>query len=234
MFQPIYLNAADHAEVSEAVRLAETGTSGEILTVLADRSDGYSDVALVWAVIAGFLALVLMAVFAEPLLGGLANITGIDRQWSQDAAPWWSPARLFWLAALGFAIAFLAALLAQLVPQLRFLLIPGLIRTARVHDRALAVFKVGAERRTSGRTGVLIYLSMREHRAEIVADQAIAAIVSEDGWAEAMAAMLAELKQGRPADAMIAGVRQIAPILAEHFPRGAEDENEVPDRLIEL
>ena len=98
----------------------------------------------------------------------------------------------------------------------------------------MTCFKVGAERRTHGRTGILIYLSMREHRAEIVADAAIASLVSPEVWGEAMAAMLAELKQGRIADGMIAAVDRVGVVLAEHFPRHENDVNELPDRLIEV
>ena len=95
-------------------------------------------------------------------------------------------------------------------------------------------FKVGAERRTHGRTGVLLYLSMREHRAEIVADQPIAAIVPAEVWGEAMADMLAEIKQGHIAEGLAAGVRDVGQVLSEHFPRSEDDENELPDRLIEV
>ncbi|AKH42184.1 hypothetical protein WYH_01138 [Croceibacterium atlanticum] len=75
---------------------------------------------------------------------------------------------------------------------------------------------------------------MREHRAEIVADEAIADKVSPDVWGDAMAAMLAQLKQGRTADGMIAAVQKVGGVLSEHFPRAEDDRNELPDRLIEL
>ena len=100
--------------------------------------------------------------------------------------------------------------------------------------RAAAVrhFKVGAERRTHGRTGVMVYLSMREHRAEIVADEAIASRVDADVWGKAMADMLAEIRQGHIGEGLAAGVRDVGEVLAEHFPRGEDDVNELPDRLI--
>ena len=78
------------------------------------------------------------------------------------------------------------------------------------------------------------YLSMREHRAEIVADQPIAAIVPAEVWGEAMADMLAEIKQGHIAEGLAAGVRDVGQVLSEHFPRSEDDENELPDRLIEV
>jgi putative membrane protein len=49
-----YLSQADHEIVSNAVAQAELTTSGEIVTVLADRSDEYNDVVLVWAAALAF------------------------------------------------------------------------------------------------------------------------------------------------------------------------------------
>jgi putative membrane protein len=113
-------------------------------------------------------------------------------------------------------------------------LVPGPVKTNRVEDRAIDLFKVGADRRTHGRTGVLIYLSLAEHRAEIVADEAITGKVEPEAWGAAMADMLAEIRQGRIADGLGAGVRDVGAILAQHFPRSDDDTNELPDRLIEL
>ena len=100
--------------------------------------------------------------------------------------------------------------------------------------RAVELFKVGAEARTTGRTGILIYLSMRERMAEIVADEAIHAKVPEERWGAAMAALVAEVRQGRVAEGMAAAVAQVGAILGEGLPRLDGDVNELPDRLIEL
>ena len=75
---------------------------------------------------------------------------------------------------------------------------------------------------------------MREHRAEIVADQPIAEIVPAEVWGEAMADMLAEVRKGCIAEGLAAGVRDVGKVLSEHFPRAEDDDNELPDRLIEL
>ena len=124
--------------------------------------------------------------------------------------------------------------LLQLWRPLRLLLVPGMVKHERVRARAITCFKVGAERRTHGRTGILIYLSMAEHRAEIVADEAIAGKVAPEVWGEAMAAMLAQLREGRIAEGMIAAIDKVGDVLAEHFPIAEGDTNELPDRLIEV
>ena len=129
---------------------------------------------------------------------------------------------------------FLGMWLILLWRPLRLWLVPPAIKHHHVRSRAVTCFKVGAERRTTGRTGILIYLSMRERRAEIVADEAIAAKVSPEVWGEAMAAMLVHIREGRIAEGMAAAVTSVGDVLATHLPRSDDDQNELPDRLIEV
>ncbi|MBD3728858.1 MAG: hypothetical protein IE933_04060 [Sphingomonadales bacterium] len=222
-----YLTDEEHTRISQAVAAAEEHTAGEIVTVLADRSDGYSDIALAWASLASLLVLGALASFPDFYLGLLEWAFNL---WGHE----WTPRYIFAVAAIAATAKFAGVYLLLLWDPLRFLLVPGIVKTRRVHHRAIAHFKVGAERRTHGRTGVLIYLSMREHRAEIFADEAIASRVTPETWGEAMADMLREIRHGRIADGMIAGVRDVGVVLAEHFPRAEDDQNELPDRLIEV
>ena len=222
-----YLTEDQHKTVSAAVADAELNTSGEILTVLADRSDGYTDVALLWAAAISFTAMSAFAAFPQPFLDLWDALIG---GWSHE----WTTGELASMTiALGL-IAFVVFWAVQQWDPLRFLLIPAPVKTARCHDQAIKHFKVGAERRTHGRTGVLIYLSMSEHRAEIVADRSIAEKVDAEVWGEAMGDMLAHIKRGHIAEGLAVGVRDVGFVLAQHFPRGDEDENELPDRLIEV
>lgn len=222
-----YLDNAGRQLVSEAVTAAESATSGEIVTVLAERSDGYTDVALLWAAGAAFTAMSVFAVFPQPFLGAWdAAFGGWEHEWTTGELA-------SVVIALGL-VKFVAVMLVQQWEPLKFALIPGPLKTMRVHDQAVRQFKVGADRRTTGRTGVMIYLSMREHRAEIIADQSIAAIVPAEVWGEAMADMLAHIRHGRIAEGLAVGISDVGHVLAEHFPRGADDKDELPDRLIEV
>jgi putative membrane protein len=117
---------------------------------------------------------------------------------------------------------------------LRLALTPRATRGRRVRRRAVQYFRVGAERRTTARVGILLYLSLGERRAEIVADEAIHKAVPPERWGDAMAALIDEVRQGRAAEGMAAAVAQIGTILGESFPKTASDVNELPDRLIEL
>nr|WP_298929289.1 hypothetical protein [uncultured Erythrobacter sp.] len=222
-----YLNQDQHKIVSDAVGEAELNTSGEILTVLADRSDGYTDVALWWALAGSFTAMSIFAALPQPFLDFWDSLIG---GWGHE----WSIGELASMTiALGL-ITFITILLIQMWQPLKFFLVPGPVKFARVHEQAVKHFKVGAERRTHGRTGVLIYLSMSEHRAEIVADEPIAEMVPPEVWGEAMGDMLIEIKQGNIAEGLAVGVRDVGFVLSQHFPRAEDDENELPDRLIEV
>lgn len=222
-----YLDDAGRQLIADAVNGAESATSGEIVTVLADRSDGYTDVALLWAVGAAFTAMSVFAAVPQPFLDLWdAMIGGWGHEWTTGELA-------SMVIALGL-VKFVAVMLVQQWEPLKFALIPAPTKTIRVHNQAVRQFKVGADRRTTGRTGVLIYLSMREHRAEIVADESIAAIVPAEVWGEAMGDMLALIRKGETAEGLAVGIRDVGFVLAQHFPRGDDDVNELPDRLIEV
>jgi len=67
-----------------------------------------------------------------------------------------------------------------------------------------------------------------------IGDEAIASVTTHETWGEAMSDLLAHVRKGRVADGMVAAIEDIGVVLSEHFPRSAEDKNEIPDKLIEL
>lgn len=220
------LTEADHVRVTAAVSAAEAETDGEIVTVVAGRSDAYHDVALHWTVLAMLLVLALLAWQPAPVEWLHALL--VDA-WSDTPPRWYLT-----FALILMAVTSLVARVILAIDVLRIALTPGATRTRRVHARALALFRTAAEKRTRASTGVLLYLSLAEHRAEIIADESIHSKVSADVWGEAMAALILAVKDGRPGDGLAEAVTQIGKVLAEHFPRSEGDTNELPDRLIEL
>lgn len=223
----IHLTDADHQRVSDAVAAAERETDGEIVTIVTDLSEDYDDVAANWSAFVALLALGAYAFFPEFYLN-LINIG--SNGWHNE----WTLAGALPLLALFVTIKYAAIRLLMMWMPLRLALTPGWTKTARVRARAIRYFKVGAESRTAKRTGVLLYLSLKEHRAEIVADEAVHQSVPEARWGHAMAALVADVRDGRPADGIIAAIGEIGAILAEHFPKDPDDPNELPDKVIEL
>ena len=222
-----HVRDADHDIVTAAIAAAEAHTSGEIVTVIAAQSNDYDDVALVWASVIAFLAMSVIALFPEFYRGLYDRLTG---GWGHElTANQW----LGTVIAVG-VLKWIGMWLILLWRPLRIWLTPRAILAARVRARAIDLFKVGTEAKTLGRTGVLLYVSLREHRADIVADEAIAAKVAPEVWGDAMAALIDLVRKGKPGEGMAEAVRQMGVVLAAHFPRGSENPNELPDRLIEL
>jgi putative membrane protein len=221
------LSPDDHARVAAAVAAAEVRSNGEIVTIATPLSDRYHDVGLHWAVavliavLAGFAAFpAALSWCDEAMFGGWREAPG--------------PHELLTLLMVIAVLAFTATLLLLKSMPLRLALTPGATKQRRVRRRAVELFKAAAEQKTVGRTGILVYLSLGERRAEIVGDEAILAVTTPETWADAMAALLAETKAGRPAEGICAAVGLIGDVLATHFPKSTEDTNELPDKLIEL
>jgi putative membrane protein len=221
------LSDEDHAKVSAAIAAAELQSDGEIIAVATPISDPYHDVALHWAVLVLIAVLAWAAICPSCLEWWLNLFLG---SWRLETTIRELLTFLMILAVLTFTV---VLLIVKYMP-VRLLLTPSATKERRVSRREIATYKAGAERRTVGRTGVLIYLSMAERRAEIVADEAITKVTTPETWGEAMAALLVEVKAGRPADGIVAAVEQVGKVLAEHFPRSSTDTNEIPDKLIEL
>ena len=190
-----HVDEADHLLVTAAVAEAEAHTSGEIVTIVADLSDHYEDIGMAWASAAALLALFCYMLFPDFYLGIIDRMTG---GWEHEYSAREYLALL--LTALGLKW-FGTWLIMKWMP-LRLALTPKHIKLARVRGRAVSMFKVGTEAKTVGRTGVLLYLSMKEHRAEIVADEEIAKLVAPEVWGDAMVALLDRVKAGKPGEGM--------------------------------
>src|SRR5215207_3007022 len=201
------ISEADRTRIIDAIRQAESATSGEIFCVIARHSSEYRLVPLAWA------ALLALAV---PL--PLINLT----LW---------PASLIYLVQLA---AFIVGAIGLSHSSVRIYLVPSSVKHDRAHDEALRQFFAHGLHLTQNRTGVLIFASAAERYAEIVADSGINAKVTQEVWDDAIAALIAGIKQGRTGDGFVAAIAKCGAVLAAHFPPGALNKNELPDKLVEL
>ncbi len=217
----------DHELVTAAVAKAERESDGEIVTIVAGRSDAYHDVGLHYAVLAMLLVPVLGAVIPQ---GWIDWGVGLFFGWNAEL----SFRALMVLLFVKMAVLFLIVRYALAYMPLRMALTPGRTKSRRVHRRAVELFRASCEQKTRGRTGVLLYLSLAEHRAEIVADKAIADQVAPEVWGEAMAVLVDEVKAGRPGPGMALAVERIGAVLAPILPPTHDNPDELPNRLIEL
>ncbi|CAM5574252.1 putative membrane protein [Aquamicrobium terrae] len=207
------ISAQDHVRISQAIRLAEDNTDGEIYCVLARSSGGY------------FFAAAFTATIAM-LLASLAVAYGLEARWLSLRLPHFVLAQM-----LAFACVYLVL---WLVPALRIHLVPRGLRYRAAHANAVKQFLSRNVHVTAARTGVLVFVSLAERYAEVVADSGIDARVGQHVWDGVVAELTAHAGDGRLADGFVQAVETVGAVLAEHFPPTPGNPNELEDRLVEI
>lgn len=89
---------------------------------------------------------------------------------------------------------------------------------------------------TAGNNGVLVYLLLADRRIEIVADRGLHGLVSDEQWRGICQLLEERLRNGDKTEAVLAAINEVSNLLAQHFPRLADDmdEDELPDRPVFL
>ena len=201
------ITESDKTLIAAAIRQAEAFTAGEIFCVIARHSSEYRLVPLAWAASVALLAPLPLIYLTS------ASVEGI------------------YLAQL---TVFLVTALVLSHPKLRFSIVPRQARHDRAHAEAMRQFFAQGLNRTEHRTGVLIFASEGERYAEIVADAGINEKVAPRVWDDAIEVLVTAIKAGRPADGFLAAIERCGAVLAAHFPPGALNRDELPDKLLQL
>jgi putative membrane protein len=198
------ISEQDRERISKAIRAAEAKTSGEIVCVLAQTS---SDA------------------IALPIL--IAAVAALALPWLLVAFTAMTVYRILSLQV----IVFLVLMVLLCLPRVRVALMPRRARRAVAHRVAMEQFRTRGIARTKDRSGILIFVSLAERYARIVADEGIAARVRQSEWQAAVDALIAHMREGRIADGFIVAIDLCGAELAKHFPRTEADREELPDRI---
>ena len=97
--------------------------------------------------------------------------------------------------------------------------------------RARKVFAHLGMHLTAERHGVLIYLAVEDKKLAVVGDEGIHRQVGDAYWETVRDLMIAKLREGRALDAVLAGIAEVGRVLARHFPRRPDDQNELSDQV---
>jgi uncharacterized membrane protein len=97
--------------------------------------------------------------------------------------------------------------------------------------RAVALFEHLGMHRTAARHGVLIYVSVGDHKLAVLGDQGIHERVGQVYWERLVDAVLAHFREERPRDGLLHAVAEVGAVLARHFPRRPGDVNELSDQV---
>jgi putative membrane protein len=196
----------DESAIIAAVRAAESRTSGQIVCVLARHSCDPAAFVMLYAA-----ALALIAPW--PLL-----------EWTQ------TPAQIVFAAQIGV---FVTVLLVLGWTPLGVILTPRVLKRRQAYAAAIEQFFARGLGRTRSRAGVLIFVSLAEHYARIVADRALDDRISEKDWRGAVEEMTAHLREGRVTEGFVDAVARCGDLLARAAPPDGGG-NELPDNLIRL
>jgi putative membrane protein len=193
----------DHDAISAAIHAAETRTCGQIVCVLSHASSDYAYVPILWSTVLALLV-------PWPLI----YFTHLSAQ------------KIYlWQLAI-----FVAAGLVLSWMPLRMALVPGLLRRTLAHRAALEQFVVRRIANTKNRCGVLIFVSLAERYARIIADEGVAEKVPNAEWQAAIDALTGHMRDGRIAAGFIAAIERCGAVLAAHAPPDGSP-NTLPDRL---
>ena len=226
------MTESDHDRIASAVAAAELTTAGEIYCVLAPAVSDYRETPLAWATAAALIlpAGALLLGFQPQTLTALFGGWTVGHAAATDST---ILAALTIYVALQAAVFIVAALFVA-IPPVRRALTPASLKAERVHRAAMEQFLSHGLHATRDRTGVLLFASLAERRAEVVADEGIYKVTDPAVWDEVVGLLIAGLKKRRTADGFVNAVELSGRILAAHVPPGADNPNELPDRLVEL
>ncbi len=216
-----YLTEEQQKQIEQAVVDAEKKTSCEIIPVLATSSGRYDrpeDIVGLWLTVITALALW----YFFPRSDGQAG------EWGGTPI-----AVELILAGLMMVIAFiLGAVAGSRIGWLRRLFTPRQQMQDEVAARAREIFFDKRVHHTAGGTGILIYISLFEHTAVALADQAVIDKLGQPFFDQLCQKLTAGLHAGEATTAICSTIQEIGEQAATPLPRAEDDQNELQDLLV--
>ncbi|MDP8202418.1 MAG: TPM domain-containing protein [Candidatus Tenebribacter burtonii] len=214
------LRKDDMKKIGSAVKKAESKTSGEIATAMIKESYNYAIYELIFAVIIGFLYFVIIMFF-----------TGSIEQWLQEK--FWDYSVNYLIMFYGFSTFIVITLFYFIgnISSIDRLIVPKKIRQQKIQERSIRYFMESGVYNTKDRTGILIFISIMEHRVELLADSGINEKIPKEKWQNIVDNILAGIKQKQIAKHLIESIDECGNLLAEHFPIKDDDKNELTDDI---
>ena len=110
----------------------------------------------------------------------------------------------------------------------------ALRRDLSPRDRAAELFAQLGVWDTAENSGILIYVQLVDRKVEILADRGIAADVAQAEWDAICREMETSFRHGQWRDGALRAVTRAGTLLAQHFPVGANNPDELPDQPLLL
>ncbi len=206
----------DQERIQHSIREVERHTRGEIVPMIIQRSARYSETQ--YRAGAGCAFFVLSALLT------------IEWEWMSWG---WHATNAGWLLLAVFASYGLGFWLGTFDPVIR-VLTSNERMAYKVNLRAHQSFLEHGLHRTELGTGVLILISLLEHRIEILTDRAILDQVPPETWNTMLTLIQDGFHKGNPVESLCQAITHCGEVLAEYFPVGptGPNPNELPNNLI--
>ncbi|MEX1042714.1 MAG: hypothetical protein WDZ51_18915 [Pirellulaceae bacterium] len=213
----------DRQRIDQAVQQAEALAAVEIVPVIAGSSGRYDrseDICGLWT------GLVAMAVAWT-----LYPLPQVDSGEWGGVSPWWHLVVLIAAMVVGFLV---GAILAARIALLRRLFTPSAEQAEEVDRRARAMFFDARVHHTTGASGILLYVSLLEHRAAIIADQTVLNVLGQEPLDALCEKFTTLLHSGTPTEALCDTIAQLGERLAKDLPRTESYVDQLPNALVVL
>lgn len=205
-----YLNQDDIAKIEATIAQVEEKTSGEIVPVIVRRSSNVGHVAPMLT-----LFLMVCLLFVRPHF--------LDILWVQ---PW------VYVWPLILIVVFTGSIFLARLKWVQRVFVPDLDEKSAVHQRAELEFYRNKVFRTAAGTGILIFVSVMERKAVILADKGISSKIPNEHWNEVLEKFNSQLKSGTWGQAFVEAITVCGKDLEDHFPLSVEGTNELKNHLV--
>jgi putative membrane protein len=206
-----YLKSEDLAHIETCVAEAEKLTSGEIVPMIVRRSSSIGHVApmLLMMFLLLFFVIIEIVELEKP---------GFGHSW--------------WTLIGGFLVSFLATRFLANSPRVQYFFINKIDGEWLTKQRAKIEFYEARLEQTKGSTGILLFVSLMERRAVVLADRGIAGKLPESTWDEVVMLLVRGAKSRDLGSGMVQAIQRCQVILSEHFPKLDGDRDELANRPI--
>lgn len=207
------LNVIDRDKISAAIREAEKKTSGDIFAIFTKESDSYFFISFfVWTAAVFFISIAV----------------AFGLYWG------WHDVPLHYFALTTLIIHLLGLFYLSVIPVLRLAITPTIIKKHVCHDNAIKQFLAQNINHTKKRTGILLFISLAEHYAEVIPDSKISDEVPFETWTSIVDEMIKKARNDDLTGAYIEAIEKSGNILSNYFPAERNTKNELPDHIIEI
>jgi putative membrane protein len=184
----------DQKQIAEAVKKAELSTSGEIVPFVVGQSDQYPEASLRLGALFAFISMFVFAVLD----------IGTDI---------WLPFGISETAIITVLAFGLGMLLVYLFPRVKRMIILSSAVDQRVDERASMAFLSEEVFDTRERTGIMLFLSLFEHRVRVMGDSGVNSKVEQKEWDDIVTIITDGMKAGTPAAGLIKAIEKCGTLL---------------------